>query len=87
MCVGVCGYNDYYSLEEFETARQQTAHTLRLVNLFTLRKQLYQGICIFWWLELIQFISRMKGNICCSLFFITGNFSFPFVFGYVNVSC
>ena len=42
---------------EFGTARQQTAYTLRSVNLFTPRTQLYQGICIFWGLELTQFIS------------------------------
>ena len=55
--VGVC--SDYCILEEFGTARQQTAYTLRSVNLFTPRTRLYQGICIFWWLELKHFISQI----------------------------
>ena len=59
VCVFVGACSDYCILEEFGTARQQTAYTLRSVNLFTPRTQLYQGICITWWLELIQFISQM----------------------------
>ena len=54
------GCYDYTSLEAFETARQQTASTLRSVNQFTLRTELYQGICIFWWLEFIHFISWIR---------------------------
>ena len=50
------GCYDYYSLQAFETARQQTADTLRSVDLFTLKTQLYQGICIFWWLEFIDLL-------------------------------
>ena len=40
------GCYDYYSLEAFETARQQTACIQWGHNLLTLRTQLYQGICI-----------------------------------------
>ena len=37
VCMFVGGCSDYCILEEFGTARQQTAYTLRSVNLFTPR--------------------------------------------------
>ena len=49
VCVGEgVGCYDYTSLEAFETARQQTASTLRSVNQFTLLKQSYiKGFAYF----------------------------------------
>ena len=40
VCVCVDGCCDYDNLEVFETARRQTAYTLKSVNLFTLKTHL-----------------------------------------------
>lgn len=40
VCVCVGGCCDYDNLEVFETARRQTAYTLKSVNLFTLKTHL-----------------------------------------------
>ena len=62
-CEAVSGYFHYGSepfLHILNGQCQQTAYKLRSVNLFTLRTQLYSGICIVWWLQLIHFISWLK---------------------------
>ena len=54
VCIGEgVGCYDYTSLEAFETARQQTASTLRSVNQFTLLEQSYiKGFAYFGGLSL-----------------------------------
>ena len=54
MCIGEgVGCYDYTSLEAFETARQQTASTLRSVNQFTLLEKSYiKGFAYFGGLSL-----------------------------------